>query len=53
MKTNRRRFIRTMGAGASGVAMAKGETMVLDDICEYKDDPDREGRILYPVDQGK
>ncbi|MBE0654332.1 MAG: hypothetical protein IH594_11075 [Bacteroidales bacterium] len=29
---------------------AKGETMVLDDVCEYKDDPDREGKFLYPVD---
>jgi len=26
----------------------KGETMILDDVSEYKNDPDREGRILYP-----
>jgi para-nitrobenzyl esterase len=28
---------------------AKGETMVLDDVCEAKDDPDREARKALPV----
>jgi para-nitrobenzyl esterase len=27
----------------------KGETMVLDDVSEAKNDPDREGRNLFPV----
>jgi len=28
---------------------AKGETMVLDDTCEVKDDPDREARKALPA----
>jgi len=27
----------------------KGETMVLDDVCQVKDDPDREARKALPV----
>ena len=26
-----------------------GETMILDDVCEVKDDPDREARKALPV----
>ena len=28
---------------------AKGETMILDDVCEVKNDPDREARKALPA----
>jgi para-nitrobenzyl esterase len=45
-------FMRTGKPGARGIpewpafTAANGETMILDDVCEVKNDPDREGRIL-------
>ena len=32
-----------------GYTAAKGETMILDDVCEVKNDPDREARKALPV----
>ena len=55
MKTNRRNFFQTMGAGnpnGGGLpewpafTVEKGETMVLNDVSEVKNDPDRAGREL-------
>jgi para-nitrobenzyl esterase len=47
MNSNRRKFIQNLGAGAAGLpdwlkyATATGETMIPDDTCVVKNDPER------------
>jgi para-nitrobenzyl esterase len=47
------RFMRSGDPSGAGLAWpryasAKGETMVLDDVCEVRNDPDREARKALP-----
>jgi len=50
-----RAFMKTGDPNAKGLAAwprytpAKGETMILDDVCEVKNDPDREARKALPT----
>lgn len=47
-------FMRTGDPNGGGLpqwpayTIEKGETMILDDVCEVKNDPDREARAVIP-----